>query len=180
VAPPRGGVRVVVGRDRLKWWLIAAMWVAVNASFWFWWLQSAATPALFWPQTVALAYLTTALPTFFFYFVYWMRRPDDVPAPRDLRVAMITLCVPGHESLEVIRGQLEALAQVTYEHDSWVLDEGASPDVQALAEEYGVRYFTRKGVERWNAPGPPFQRATKAGNVRPDGREGSRTASEAR
>jgi cellulose synthase (UDP-forming) len=165
LARSHGGERVVVGWDRLKWWLIAAMWVAVNASFWFWWLRSAATPALFWPQTAALAYLTTALPTFFFYFVYRMRRPDDVPAPRDLRVAMITLCVPGHESLEVIRGQLESLARVTYEHDSWVLDEGASRDVQALAAEYGVRYFTRKGVERWNAPGPPFQRATKAGNV---------------
>jgi len=37
--------------------------------------------------------------------------------------------------------------------------------VQKLAAELGVRYFTRSGVANWNQPQPPFQRATKAGNV---------------
>jgi cellulose synthase (UDP-forming) len=159
--------RVVVGRTRVTWWLIALLWSAVTASFWLWWLRQApsGTPWLFWPQTIALLYQTTALPSFFFYFVYRMRRPVEVPPKPGVRVALITLCVPGHESLEVIRGQLEALRRVSYEHDSWVLDEGASAEVQALAEELGVRYFTRRGIERWNEPRPPFQKATKAGNV---------------
>ena len=39
------------------------------------------------------------------------------------------------------------------------------PDVEALAAELGVRYFTRKGRPAWNQPGPPFQAKTKAGNV---------------
>src|SRR5262249_6171838 len=72
---------------------------------------------------------------------------------------------PGHESFDVIREQLDALVSVTYEHDSWVLDEGGSPEVRALADERGVKYFTRKGVAGWNEPHPPFQIATKAGNV---------------
>jgi cellulose synthase/poly-beta-1,6-N-acetylglucosamine synthase-like glycosyltransferase len=159
--------RVVTGTARLVWWVIALAWAVVTASFWLWWLGRAGsgTSWLFWPQTFSLAYQSTALPTFFFYYLYKMRRPIEVQSPAGMRVAMITLCVPGHESLEVIREQLEALRSVTYEHDSWVLDEGASPDVETLAEELGVQYFTRKGVARWNEPHAPFQRATKAGNV---------------
>jgi cellulose synthase (UDP-forming) len=78
---------------------------------------------------------------------------------------MVTLCVPSHETIEVIAAQLEALTRVRYPHDSWVLDEGGSPEVQRLAASMGVNYFTRKGVPRWNEPHPPFQAKTKAGNV---------------
>jgi cellulose synthase (UDP-forming) len=171
LAPPAGLAeateRVVTGRDRACWWLIALGWTGVTASFWIWWLHQAGhgTPWLYWPQTIAQFYLTTALPTFFFYYLYKMRRPVEQVPQAGMRVALITLCVPGHESLEVIRRQLEALCRVAYEHDSWVLDEGASPEVEALAKELGVRYFTRRGVARWNEPGPPFQAKTKAGNV---------------
>jgi cellulose synthase (UDP-forming) len=159
--------RVVAGSSVVGWWLIAVAWTAVAADFWIWWLGQAhaGTPYLFWPQTVALLYLTTILPTFFFSYLRGMRQPAPRPPDPGLRVAMITLCVPSHESLEVIRAQLEALALVAYPHDSWVLDEGASADVRAVAEELGVRYFTRHGSTRWNQPGPPFQRSTKAGNV---------------
>jgi cellulose synthase (UDP-forming) len=147
--------------------LIAVGWVGVTTSFWWWWLghSQGGTWWLFWPQTACLLYQTTVLPTFFFYYVYAMRRPIEPKPSTGLRVALITLCVPRHESLEVIRGQMQALHDVTYQHDSWILDEGGSADVRALAEEHGLRYFTRKGVERWNEPRPPFQAATKAGNV---------------
>jgi cellulose synthase (UDP-forming) len=162
-----GSERVVTGMSLLMSLVIACAWAGVNASFWVWWLGHGATGAwwLYWPQTVCLLYQATALPTLFFYFFMKMRRPVE-PKPRaGLRVALITLCVPTHESLDVIRLQLAALSAVAYEHDSWVLDEGGSPDVRALAGEFGVRYFTRKGVAAWNQPQPPFQRATKAGNV---------------
>ena len=158
---------VVTGSARVAWCLIALAWAIVTFVFWRWWLGHAGggSPWLFWPQTVCLLYQSTLLPTFFFCYAYKMRRPVERRPRAGMRVAMITLCVPGHESLDVIRGQLEALRNVTYEHDSWVLDEGASPEVEALAEELGVLYFTRKGVPRWNEPHPPFQKATKAGNV---------------
>ncbi len=165
-APDRGE-RVVTGSARTIWWLIAVAWTGVTASFWVWWLGHAATgtPWLYWPQTLCFAYQMTALPTIFFYYAKKMRRPIELEALPGMRVALITLCVPAHESLEVIRAQLEALRRVTYEHDSWVLDEGASAEVRAQAAEAGVRYFTRNGVDRWNQPRPPFQERTKAGNV---------------
>ena len=61
---------------------------------------------LYLAATVPLAYLTTVLPSFYWFFVARMRRPVHiVPAP-GRRVAMITLCVPSHESLDVIAAQL--------------------------------------------------------------------------
>jgi cellulose synthase (UDP-forming) len=158
---------VVTGRRRLAHAAIALLWLAVNVRFWAFWLDGAhrGVLALYLPTTLAFAYLTTGLPTLFWFYVARMRAPEDVPAPPGLRVAMITLCVPSHESFGVIERQLRALTQVGYPHDSWVLDEGGDPEIERFAMEHGVRYFSRKGVERWNQEGPPFQAKTKAGNV---------------
>jgi cellulose synthase (UDP-forming) len=160
-------VSVLSGRDRLRLWGVAVLWLAVNVLFWGWWLGQTgrSTGWLYWSETVALFYQTTLLPTVFWRFVSKMKRPVEVEPAAGTRVALITPCVPASESLEVIREQLEALVGVSYPHDSWILDEGGSGEVRALAEEYGVRYFTRRGVERWNEPAPPFQAKTKAGNV---------------
>jgi cellulose synthase (UDP-forming) len=153
--------------DRVRYAALSAVWLAATASFWLWWLGHAAhsTPVLYWIQTVMLFYQATLLPTIYWHYVRRMRRPVEPEAPAGVRVALISLCVPAHESLTVIRKQLEALQNVTYPHDSWILDEGGSNDVRALAEEIGVHYFTRRGVRLWNQPRPPFQAKTKAGNV---------------
>jgi len=162
-----GGAPVLTRGDRVVHLALSALWVLVTVRFWVWWLQPEhrGAPALQIPAAIALAYLTTGLPTFYWFFVGRMRRPEHRPAPPGLRVAMITPCVPSHESLEVIEDQLRALVAVDYPHDSWILDEGGLEAIRALADRYGARYFTRKDVERFNQPGPPFMAKTKAGNV---------------
>jgi cellulose synthase (UDP-forming) len=147
--------------------LLGVLWLVVLVRFCTYWArpEHRGDLALFIPATLAMAYLVAGLPTFFWFFVGRMRRPVHLPAPAGLRVAVITLCVPSHESLDIIERQLRALVRVRYPHESWVLDEGADPRVRRLAAASGVRYFTRKGVARWNQPSPPFQARTKAGNV---------------
>ncbi len=164
---PHQSVRVMSVGQRVRYWALALLWAGVTASFWAWWLQARAsgTPWLYWLQTTMLFYQTTLLPTVYWGFVRKMRRPVEIAPPAGQRVAVITLCVPVHESLQVIREQLDAIAEITYPHDSWILDEGGLPEVRALAEERGIHYFTRHDDALWNQPGPPFQAATKAGNV---------------
>ena len=150
VAPPRT-VRdeAVLSRgQRVVYWALTALWAVVVLQFWRWWLAPAHRGALglYVATSIPLAYLTTALPSFYWFFVGRMRRPvHQDPAP-GRRVALITLCVPSHETIDVIADQLRALTQVRYPHDSWILDEGADPEIEALATELGVRYFTRKGM----------------------------------
>jgi cellulose synthase (UDP-forming) len=145
---------------------LAVLWAFVTVTFWVWWLQAGGgAPWLYWPQTLMLFYQATVLPTVYWSFVGKMKRPVEIEPPPGIGVALISLCVPAHESLEVIREQLEALTSVSYPHDSWLLDEGGVPEVRALAEQRGVRYFSRRGVASWNQPVPPYQVGTKAGNV---------------
>jgi cellulose synthase (UDP-forming) len=170
--PAGASVRVqsVSALTRSQAWMhgcIALVWILANVLFWSWWLQPerVGTPWLYLLLSLALAYDVTFLPTMYLFFVGRMRQPRHFrPAP-DLRVALVTLCVPAQESLDVIREQLEALVRVRYPHDSWVLDEGGDPAVRALAASLGVKYFSRAGVERYNQPVPPFKAKTKAGNV---------------
>jgi cellulose synthase (UDP-forming) len=159
--------RVLSGVQRAQHAALGALWVFVLVSFWRWWLAPAQRGALglYLPATVGLAYLTTVLPSLYWLFVARMRRPVHIAPAAGRRVAMITLCVPSHETFDVIARQLLALTLVSYPHDCWVLDEGADPRVEQLARGLGVRYFTRNGVPRYNEPFPPFQARTKAGNV---------------
>ena len=163
----RRGVPALTTGRRVVYVLLLGLWVVVNVRFWLFWFEPGHRGALvLWvPATITFGYLLTGLPTFYWFYVGRMRRPRHVPAPPGLRVAIITLCVPSHESIDVIERQLRAIAAVRYPHDSWVLDEGGDPEVERIARALGVRYFTRRGVPRWNQPGPPFQARTKAGNV---------------
>ena len=143
------------------------IWLAANLLFWFWWLQPERVGAgwLYALLSLALAYDATILPTAYLFFVGRMRHPRPVVARPGLRVALITLCVPAQESLDVIAAQLEAMVRVHYPHDSWVLDEGNDPTVRKLSASLGVSYFTRAGIDRYNQAEAPFKARTKAGNV---------------
>ncbi len=162
-----GGTRVLTGRQRVAYGALTLLWLVIAARFWMWWLAPGhrGDRALYIPASVTMAYLGTVMPAFFWFYVGRMRKPPEITAPAGLRVALITPCVPSHETYAVIDQQLRALVAVEYPHDSWILDEGGDRVVQRMAEQHGVRYFTRKGKPIWNQPGPPFQAKTKAGNV---------------
>jgi cellulose synthase (UDP-forming) len=157
----------VTGRSRVQLWLLTGFWLAGELAFWTWWLrpERVLSPAVYAAFTAALAYYSTILPGACLFFVGRMRRPQHRPPPAGLRVAMVTTCVPSCESLAVIARQFAALVSVTYPHDSWVLDDEGDPAVRQLAEQHGVRYFSRAGVAKYNQRHAPFQAKTKAGNV---------------
>jgi cellulose synthase/poly-beta-1,6-N-acetylglucosamine synthase-like glycosyltransferase len=158
---------VLRGRERLSYRLLAGGWAGVNLLFWSWWLQPDRIRDgwLYVPLTLALAYYLSVLPSVYVYYVGKMRRPPFRLAAPGQRVALISPCVPASESLDVIRRQMHALLAVEYPHDSWILDEGGDAAVAELAARLGVKYFSRRGVARYNQPCPPFEAKTKAGNV---------------
>lgn len=158
---------VMSKRDKWIYRLFVLVWLVVNGVFWSWWFREEhlASAGMFVLMSLALLYETTLLPSVYLFYVGRMRKPIHQEPPPGLKVAMITLCVPQKESLEVIERQLKAMSEVEYSHDSWVLDEGNDPHVKALAVKYGVEHFSRKGMEKYNQPCPPFQAKTKAGNV---------------
>lgn len=163
-------------RERRQYWLLVVLWAFVNGQFWTWWLggNHLANPALFVVASVALGYSVTFLASIYLFFVGQMRLPVPIPVGRAekagviRRVAVISLTVPGAESPEIVRRQLLAMHNIRYPHDSWILvDKEHSPEIAALADSLGVKYFSRHEVERWGADKVEAWSlpATKAGNV---------------
>jgi cellulose synthase (UDP-forming) len=142
-------------------WTICVLWM------WTWWITSANVRfmPLFIPLSLALFYEFVLLPSVFLYFVIKAKIPKKRIAPKGKKVAVISLCVPSTESIEIVENQLRAMAAIEYPHDSWILDEGNSREIKRLAKKYGVKHFSRKGIKKYNQPIPPFQEKTKAGNV---------------
>ena len=64
--------------------------------------------------------------------------------------AVVTLTVPGSESINIVERQLGAMRAIEAPHDNWILvDKVHSPEIQHLAERLGVRYFSRHDVATW-------------------------------
>ena len=169
-------------RQRRQYWALYILWLLFSIYFWQWWAlpSHAGSWGLFIVLSVAWFYSTTLLPTFYLFYLGCMRRPATMSARRAeelgvvSRVAVITLTVPGSESLEIVRTQVAAMKAIRYPHDCWILvDKEHSPEIKRLARQLGVFYFSRHDtdawgeakVAHWNAPKPPFQAKTKAGNV---------------
>jgi cellulose synthase (UDP-forming) len=100
------------------------------------------------------------------WFVCWRIEPRHArnqPQP-GLRVAFITTFVPGAEGIGMLARTLASMTAADYPHDTWVLDEGDDPVVQALCTRLGVRHFSRHGIVSLNTEGGRFAASTKGGN----------------
>lgn len=145
----------------LPFWLGSVIWV------WWWWISQAHMSYLliYIPLTIALIYETTIMPGFVLLLTIGARIPKKRRPMKNQKVAVITLCVPAQESLSIIEQQLKAMTDISYDHDSWILDEGNSKLIKKMAKKYGVKYFSRKGIAKYNQKTFPFEARTKAGNV---------------
>ncbi len=146
---------------------VLPLWLGCVIWMWSWWLQPDRINfmPLFIPLSLALFYEFAVLPTTFLYFVLKAKKPQRRQVLKNQKVAVISPCVPSKESIEIVEQQLKAMSEITYPHDSWILDEGNDKKIKALAKQYGVKYFSRKNKKKYNQPSHPFQAKTKAGNV---------------
>ncbi len=175
-------LQVMTAKQKKQYVVLVLLWIVVSIYFWYWWLQARniGNPVLFTLMSLTFFYEGTLLPSFYTFFVGHMRRPrwiDTNLAERAgilKRVAVISLTVPGSESLEIVKRQMLAMKNIRYPHESWILvDKVHSPKIKALATSLGILYFSRhdvatwgqEQVDAWNQPQPPFKAKTKAGNV---------------
>src|SRR5579864_1659143 len=175
-------LKVMSRRQQLQYLFLVTVWIVSNVYFWRWWFHSGhiGNPVIYGLMSAALLYEVTILPSMYTFYLGQMRRPKSVNVVEAelagvvKQVAVISLTVPGSESLEFVKRQMIAMKNIRHPHDSWILvDKEHSPEIQALAEQLGVFYFSRHDaalwgraqVASWNRPEPPFKAKTKAGNV---------------
>ncbi len=160
-------VPVMTAAERRAYRALACLWLIANLVFWSWWLRPShiVTMPRFLVTTFVIGY-ALAMPAYFIFFLGRMRRPNPaLVLPAGSRVTFATTFVPGAEGIEVLERTVVAMRdQEGYPHDVWVLDEGNAPEVRALCARVGVHHFSRKGIDRYQAPVWPFKARTKAGN----------------
>lgn len=74
-----------------------------------------------------------------------LRRPEKIPAPEGLSVAIFTTSSPG-EPLSMFEKTLEACAKISYPHTTYLLDDTQDPAFRKVAEKHGAVWLELVGI----------------------------------
>lgn len=115
--------------------------------------------ALWFAVPLVLAETYSFVDTVLFIFMMW--KPPRRATPPPLEGATVDVYVTTYnEPVELVRLTAEAATRITWPNTQvYILDDGARPAVQAMAEELGCGYITRS--DEWTGKA----RHAKAGNV---------------
>ncbi|NUP60165.1 MAG: glycosyltransferase [Pseudarthrobacter sp.] len=135
---------VVTGMNYVAWrWLSSLNWDA-------WWIAL--------PLVVAETY--SLIDVMLFGLTVWnLKIRKGAPAPpHDATVDVFITTY--NEDLDMVLTTALAAQQIRHPHSTWILDDGARPELEALCEQHGLGYVTRS--EDWTKDVP---RHAKAGNL---------------
>ncbi|MCW2812028.1 MAG: glycosyltransferase [Friedmanniella sp.] len=139
---------------------LAVLTVALGANYIVWrWLFSVNWAA--WPLAVPLILAETYsfVDGFLFGFTMWRLR-ERGKAPKPPRGATVDVFITTYnEDVEMVMTTALAAQAIRHPHETWVLDDGARPEMRAAAEAAGIGYLTR--TEDWK----DRPRHAKAGNL---------------
>ncbi len=85
-----------------------------------------------------------------------IKKPPHIPAKENLSVAIFTTSSPG-EPLSMFDKTLEACANITYPHTTYLLDDTQDPGFKAVAEKHGAVWLELVGL-----PGAKAGKVNKA------------------
>ncbi|MCD5340721.1 glycosyltransferase [Arthrobacter sp. AK04] len=135
---------VITGVNYIAWrWAASLNWDA-------WWIAL--------PLVIAETY--SLIDVMLFGMTVWKLkiRKGAPPPPPDATVDVFITTY--NEDLDMVMTTALAAQQIRHPHSTWILDDGARPELKALAEEHGLGYVTRSGDWTSNLP-----RHAKAGNL---------------
>ncbi|WP_431245535.1 glycosyltransferase family 2 protein [Leifsonia xyli] len=133
---------VLAGLNYVVWrWLASVNWEA-------WWIAV--------PLVIAETY--SLVDTFFFALTMWRIKVRTGPPSPPIGTVDVFITTYD-EPVGLVMATATAAKRIRYPHTTWILDDGARPEMQAAAEREGVGYITR--TDDWT--GKP--RHAKAGNL---------------
>ncbi|MCS6938709.1 MAG: glycosyltransferase, partial [Roseiflexus sp.] len=114
-----------------------------------------------WPIAIGLVIAETYsyIDAWLFGLTLWRlkQRREPPPPPPNATVDVFITCY--NEPVEVVRETAIAARDIRYPHRTYLLDDGNSPAMRAMAKEIGIGYLVRS--EEWKGK----QRHAKAGNL---------------
>lgn len=145
---------------------LVTIWLISLVIFLEWWFQSSHVAGWFkYILNTALLLWVFALPGYFFFFVYRMKRINpDIEIPGNWRVAMVTTRAPS-EAFEVVRKTLESMLDQPFPHDTWLADEDPDDQILEWCALKGIQVSCRKGVAEYHNSTWPRRTKCKEGNL---------------
>ena len=138
--------------------------IAANLLLGIWYISWRYTDSINWAAWwIALPLLVAETYSFLDFCLFGLtvwrlkRRGAAPPTPEHLTVDVFITCY--NEPVELVRETARAALAIRYPHRTYVLDDGDSPAMRAMAEEEGVGYITRSSA--WQRR----SRHAKAGNL---------------
>lgn len=134
---------LVLGVNYVVWrWLESVNWSA-------WWIAV--------PLVVAETY--SFIDVTLFGITMWKAKQREDPGPAPEGVTVDVFITTYNEDVALVARTAEAARDIRYPHRTWVLDDGARPEMRAEAERLGVGYIVR-GADWADRP-----KHAKAGNL---------------
>jgi cellulose synthase (UDP-forming) len=158
----RGSTGPTVTTSWGTWWahhprllhLLAAVAMCWSATYLAWrigWSWHGSNPVLWAALLLAELYGLWNLATLA--WLTWDVTPRDRPPASPGGSVDVYICTYD-EPVTVLEGTLAGCELMTHPHTTWLLDDGARPEIAVLASEWGARYMTR-----------PDKAHAKAGNI---------------
>jgi cellulose synthase (UDP-forming) len=153
--PQDGEFRIPSWRPGRRVQMVLLANVALASFYVVWWLVPGrmGTPVLFYLLAAAEGF------TIMHHLGLWWALSAtrvDPPPPARTRFTIDVLIPTLGEPLDVLAHTISAAVGMDLPHETYVLDDGARPEVEALARRLGARYIARRRAER---------RFAKAGNL---------------
>jgi cellulose synthase (UDP-forming) len=158
VLPPDPGARRLLRLYAIRVLVAASAILGLLYITWRW--TSSLNLAAWWiavPLVVAETY--SILDSWLFGITVWRlkERPAAPPPPPNATVDVFITTYD--EPIELVMATAEAARDIAWPHETWVLDDGARPEMQAAAAAAGIGYITR--TDDWQ----DRPRHAKAGNL---------------
>lgn len=145
----RAVVRILViltlslGANYVVWrWFASVNWHV-------WWI---AVPLI-------LAETYSLVDAFLFGITMWRIKERGEPEPPNPAATVDVFVCTYNEPIDMVMVTARAAQQITFPHNTWVLDDGARPEMRTAAEGAGIGYITRS--DNWSG----MARHAKAGNL---------------
>jgi cellulose synthase (UDP-forming) len=134
--------------------MILLVGIGAVASFFYiwWWTRKVVEDGPHWLLLGLPVLLFVVAQGYCVWYIYLRaRQPDAAPPSGALGLTVDVLLPTYNESLDLIEQTLKSVLGVSHPHNTFVIDDGRDPAVEALAQRLGARYLTRSGNEHHKA-----------------------------
>jgi cellulose synthase (UDP-forming) len=122
---------------------VMLLYVCVGVWYLFWRLGSFNEEALSFSLLLYAAELFGFVTALLHLMMTWrLTEHEPQPPPQDLTVDVFIPTI--NEPVDIVRRTVIAAMNMSYPHQTWLLDDGARPEMQRLAATLGCRYLSRR------------------------------------